>query len=278
MHQTHHHRAVASRSLTKGVSLQEDASRKARRHPGQGVTPQRPRSTASTEIHQSWHFDTRQTTRTDRRSTTLLRLREGPEYFRTGSDRSCQREESFPHQEMPRWLWMSGIAAIAASATLAALTIRELRSRRSLGRKREKGIEADADGGALPQKALRYAISPEPGSTDRRTYTLSDVSALPSMSTVFLTLVILSTDASLSIDELNNEAETTVTDPVSVESEREDLVEEGRSRCDKRSDDDDYHDDDDDDSLVPLGRSIKLGISMPDRPQGQIAKERHCCD
>lgn len=59
---------------------------------------------------------------------------------------------------MSGWLWVSGIAAIAASATLAA-TLAITRSRR-MGRKRERDIEADADAEAPPQKALRRSISP----------------------------------------------------------------------------------------------------------------------
>lgn len=48
MHQTHHNRNPASKSQTKSGSLQDDASRDTRRPPRFGVTPQRPRSTAST--------------------------------------------------------------------------------------------------------------------------------------------------------------------------------------------------------------------------------------
>ena len=149
------------------------------------------------------------------------------------------REKSFPHKEMPRWLWISNIAAIATLAALAALAIREFRSRRCLGRKRERDIEADADGEAPPPKALRFAISPEPGSTDRRIYSFPDASAFPSLSTVSSTLTTSSTGVSLSVDEPNNESETSVTDPESVESETEELVEEERSRYDKHGDDDD---------------------------------------
>ena len=47
MHQMHHNRVPANRSQTKSGSLQDNASRDTRRPPRQGVTPQRPRSTAS---------------------------------------------------------------------------------------------------------------------------------------------------------------------------------------------------------------------------------------
>ena len=48
IHQTYHNRFPASRSQTKSVSLQDDASKDTRRRPSRGITPQRPRSTAST--------------------------------------------------------------------------------------------------------------------------------------------------------------------------------------------------------------------------------------
>ena len=104
-----------------------------------------------------------------------------------------------------------------------------------MGKKRERDVEADADSEAPPQKALRRTISPEPGSTDRRTHSFPDASA----------------------DNIS-----------SVESEREYLVKERRfghdcyklnedGQVEKENEGDncvdkhgDYDDDDDDDESV----------------------------
>ena len=161
------------------------------------------------------------------------------------------------HKEMPRWLWISGIAVVT-SATLAALAIRKYRSRRSSRRRRERDIEADADGGAP-----RMMIS-KPGSTDQRVFSFPAASEFPALSSVYSTSTLPSTAVSLPVDELDSEAEASVTNPLSVESEREELVEEERSDRDDDDDDDDDDDgdgddddDDDDDETESLQAASK---------------------
>ena len=134
------------------------------------------------------------------------------------------REKGFPHKGMPHWLWVSGIAAIASSVTLA-----KIRSRR-MGRKREKDVFSES--------------------------------------------TVSSTRLSLSVNELNNEAETSVTDSVSDQSEREELMEEKRSgHEDGDDDDDDDHDDDETASVQGENEGNDDKKSKSDRSEHGEIKE-----
>ena len=146
--------------------------------------------------------------------------------------REAARDKGFLSKETPRWLRAWGIGAgVAITAALGAKAFKELHPCTRSGRKHQRDIEADADGEAPPpQKVLRRATSPEPGSTDRKINSFPDASAFPSLTIVPFTPTVLSTGMSLSADELKSEAETSITDPVSVEAEEEDLADDDDDR------------------------------------------------